>query len=410
MSDSSNVFIFGAGASYNAGIPLLGEFMEAMWRFPIKQRINGEMIVEKDHELFCEISQIKKQLGCFHTQADFDEWNIEDILSILSFNEMVGSKESKSNLPKFTNAIAKTIELTCKMKLRESGDQGVVSGTQCYYDFWVKMLKWREIEKRLPTIITFNYDLVFERALMNVLNDSYFGSTGLPFDGLRLKYHYGNFEEQSFKLNSYVYAKNKSGQKLRLSEQQRQRKLGKVSSHLGTILEEGYSSKPLNVDILKLHGSVNFPRAKKTKDTKELSLAMPVNDPLILPPIFNKMVRGNEIDSVWSKALNVLRNAKRVFFVGYSLPQTDIYMQYFLKSALGPNSDLHKVYVFDPVLFRDNDRSNQMRLRYSDCFSKQLNSRIEFNPDLNRMKDFDGDGGTFEHFVDLLGSEKSILF
>lgn len=106
--------------------------------------------------------------------------------------------------------------------------------------------------------------------------------------------------------------------------------------------------------------------------------------------------------------MNVLRNAKRVFFVGYSLPKTDIYMQYFLKAGLGPNSDLHKVYVFDPILFRDDDLATQMRQRYSDCFSGQLNKRIVFQPARRRNAKYFG--GTFEHFVDLLGTNSDILF
>ena len=82
--------------------------------------------------------------------------------------------------------------------------------------------------------------------------------------------------------------------------------------------------------------------------------------------------------------------------VGYSLPQTDIYMQYFLKSALGPNTDLNKIFVFDPVLYNDDVKSREMKDRYACCFSPQLQKRIIFQPDSDN---YQKDKGTIKYFV-----------
>ena len=69
--------------------------------------------------------------------------------------------------------------------------------------------------------------------------------------------------------------------------------------------------------------------------------------------------------TTWRKALNKLRNAKNVIFIGYSLPLTDIYMQYFLRAALGPNTDINRIFVFDPILCKNTSSSENMRNRFN---------------------------------------------
>jgi hypothetical protein len=107
------------------------------------------------------------------------------------------------------------------------------------------------------------------------------------------------------------------------------------------------------------------------------------------------------VETVWKGALEVLRQAKHIIIVGYSLPKTDIYMQYFLKAAVGPNSDLHKIIVFNPALFKDNNEAREMKSRYLECFSPQFSKRINFNPAHRYAGDSDL-RGTFDHFIQAL--------
>jgi hypothetical protein len=122
-----------------------------------------------------------------------------------------------------------------------------------------------------------------------------------------------------------------------------------------------------------------------------------VDDPLILPPVFNKM-NSSMINVVWKVALEVLRKAKNIIIVGYSLPKTDIYMQYFLKSAVGPNSSLQRIIVFDPVLFQEGERAKEMKIRYLECFSPQFSNRITFHPHFPEGTS----NGTFRQFIRML--------
>jgi len=84
------------------------------------------------------------------------------------------------------------------------------------------------------------------------------------------------------------------------------------------------------IEILKLHGSINFPR-EKIKQRIDYNIAKPLHNPYILPPIFNK-ISHDQPNKMWEVSLRRLEAAKNVIIVGYSLPTTDVYMQYFASS------------------------------------------------------------------------------
>ena len=108
--------------------------------------------------------------------------------------------------------------------------------------------------------------------------------------------------------------------------------------------------------------------------------------------------------------MNALRNAKNIVFVGDSLPDTDIYMQYFLRAGIGPNVNLNKIIVFNPVLFKPGEQNDAMRTRFGNCFSPQLQNRIDFNPPLNSAFLETGDVGKFKHFVRSITTDDGLFF
>jgi hypothetical protein len=76
------------------------------------------------------------------------------------------------------------------------------------------------------------------------------------------------------------------------------------------------------IPYLKLHGSLNWPTEAPGNHQFNLTEAVP--NPLIIPPVSNKMIQGH-MTRVWNRALEILRGAKNVIFVGYSFPETDTY-------------------------------------------------------------------------------------
>jgi hypothetical protein len=83
-------------------------------------------------------------------------------------------------------------------------------------------------------------------------------------------------------------------------------------------------------------------------------------------------------------------------------------MQYFLKSAVGPNSNLSRIIVFNPQLFGEPAQAEEMKQRYRECFSKPFHNRIVFNPKVPYSPY--AQSGTLRHFVTMLGSDASSLF
>jgi hypothetical protein len=391
------VILLGAGASHDAGIPLLGGFVDQMWEFSKRKTANGKPISAEDIEIFEEALSIRNELGTYHGRAYFDDRNIEDILSILSFNVLGGDKRAKAKQAAFNKAITRTIELACNVThsgVSRNGQNKVqLEGSPLYRQFWKSIFQWCAQHKSPPTILTFNYDLVLERSLLQVLIGTELarGGSQLPFDAISIDYHHEHAPTQNFKIKHARFSKS-------------------FQDHEnGSILEPvdgALSSSVVTLNLLKLHGSVNFPSSKMTAlAAKEYNIAAPCQNPNILPPIFNKL-STNAPSEIWKTGLTHLREAANLIIVGYSLPKTDIYMQYFLKAGLGPNIDLNKVVVFDPALWRDSSVGEGMKARYEDCFAPQIRGRICFRPEKRSERT---PGGTFENFVATLAHEPGFL-
>jgi len=399
---ADNVLLLGAGFSEAAGVPLMGQFVERMWEFAAGRVVPGNSFSPDDAKVFRNAMDVFAELDGFHGRAEFDDRNIEDVLSILSFNALSGVPGSTRNLTEINRAIARTIELTCEVKhpgLPTEGKYSVVKdGPTEYRSFWRQLFSCLSHGTGLPTIITTNYDLVLERSLFQALISTFFhpALNPLPFKQITLCYHNRNVDDVRYDVEYRRYTDWAAET---------------PESVTGTVLKTSktLSDENLDITILKLHGSLNFPRKKPgaTNDGEYFNPVALVDDPHILPPIFNK-VTGRSVEGIWREALKALRSAKRVTVMGYSLPRTDIYMQYFLKAALGPNLDLDRISLLDPVLYEDSERARDMEDRYCSCFSSQIQRRLFFRPS---ERDHYADEGKLPHLLMLLEHEpESILF
>lgn len=98
-----------------------------------------------------------------------------------------------------------------------------------------------------------------------------------------------------------------------------------IKTHIESFSSENNEE---TLSIYKLHGSV---------------------DGEIVPPTWAKGI-SRDMKSVWKGASKKLQEATQIRIVGYSLPITDSYFRYFLKSALLRNSRLKKIDIicYDP--------------------------------------------------------------
>lgn len=369
--NNRNVFIFGAGVSFDAGVPLLGGFVDCLLEIYLRSKSTAGKLTEEDKAIFREAVKVRETLDSYHGRAAFDDRNIEDILSILSSGANSGSRNEKEKFNAFVRAIARTIDLQCTVPSSQLNLADQDGGKGIYGKFWKAVIENATASGSVPVIVSLNYDLVLERSLIATICGTTWNAWDrpLPFDSLHLMYHCDSVGDRFYALKQVTFYRSHSGE----------------SVH-GYVLETTTSlgQRVLSVELLKLHGSLNFPRKRLAV---EQDIQQVCETPLLMPPVFVK-TGERSLSKVWSRALEALRSALDVVVCGYSLPVTDTYMQYFLKAALGPNQELRRISVFDPVLAAGGNASAEMKSRYSEVFSPQVRSRIHFDPQSGSTLDF----------------------
>lgn len=129
-----------------------------------------------------------------------------------------------------------------------------------------------------------------------------------------------------------------------------------------------------HIPVLKLHGSVNWVFRTRAKHPpadfvrKSRSLLLWTNKqippeadrlrsqgrdwyiwPLVVPPIYEKQgLIKNELEAVWNRAGDALRDATDVIFWGYSFPRADLHARYFFQAAAQANEALRQPVLINP--------------------------------------------------------------
>ena len=245
---TDNVFLFGAGFSRDAGIPLLGNFIESLVYLAAGRRTEPTSIGTDRLQILRDAVDVLKQLDIYHGRANFDDRNIEDVLSILSFNALAGDRNAKTWLRKLDEAIASVIEIRCDVRhegvpTNARDVQINTSGADVYREFWASLIEHRMSSREMPAIITLNYDLVLERSLLQTLIGTRFngGKAPLPFDGIQFDYGSGKITSEVFRIELCQWG-------------------DPFKPIHGTTLVRGGSPKRLEqIRLSKLHGSLNFP-------------------------------------------------------------------------------------------------------------------------------------------------------
>ena len=128
--------------------------------------------------------------------------------------------------------------------------------------------------------------------------------------------------------------------------------------------------------LLKLHGSINwyysatkektfeqiylFKGSKEERESKDLV-------PVIIPPVLDKtgFFEHSTIKSMWSEAKNRLKEAKKVYIIGYSIPQTDLTVKFMLQSYIPEDCEV-------TIVNKDEERKDYFRK----LFGKKLNEEF----------------------------------
>lgn len=318
-------YIVGAGFSRYANLPLMNDFY-----FHSKD-VYTKLSLESDKKAFQKVFQYFDEFSKVKHIMNADFYNIEELLSIIEMDAFING--NKVILKEYLTYLKRVIEISSPSIETPEGDYEIGNkiNTEIYTNFimavyGVKLTDLRSGNNyydRDPDndngIISLNYDTILEKCLrrLNKQNSFNLGEGYKSFD-----YEYGINEE----LVQYTYTNKPRYPKLKLA---------------------------------KIHGSINF-----IKD--EL--------PIIVPPTWNKTSNSN-MQSVWKLAHSILTNSDQIIFIGYSLPETDLYVKYLLISGIKNCYNLKNVTVICP------DDKGIIKGRYEKFFDiNYRNKAFDFIP------------------------------
>ena len=91
--------------------------------------------------------------------------------------------------------------------------------------------------------------------------------------------------------------------------------------------------------------------------------------PLIVPPSWDKAQFKEILGTIWNEAGREIKEAKRIFIIGYSLPETDLYFKYLLYTTLSFNKNDPEIYIVD---YREHEKVIR---KFKDIFTEQYFKR-----------------------------------
>jgi len=314
-----NVFILGAGASFDYDAPLMSNFIDKAEDLMYSNSF-------EDREKVARIFNLITDLQRVHAKSYMDLDNIETLFGFLEMGLVIKKlgkykedeiKELKDSLVYvIVNTLFKSIDL---IKVRENTG----------YKLLANYLKEIKTES---AIITFNYDVALDYELIQ---------KNIPFD---------------YCLNDTAMESNK-------------KKYCKLHGSLNWYTSENEEIRPTKFDenrkneVMPLGGS-----AKR----RIISYLPPDNKlPVIIPPTWNKSTYHGQIANVWHHAANALSTAKNIYIIGYSLPESDAFFKYLFSLGTLGESRIRRLWVFNP--------DEKVEANYNKMVGKGIENRFEFH-------------------------------
>jgi len=303
---------------------------------------------------FAVISHLQR----VHSKARLDHNNIEAVFSAVDLARTI--RKLPGTPPNEIDAALKSlvwlIVRTLEQRIRIDVPGGTLQGTSQYRKLAKLVTELRHREPTLSSaILTFNYDIAID----------------LSFLAEGVQYSYG------------------------LVEHEREIPLLKLHGSLNWGRTTAEPRTIIPYDLRKYREKYRIPWHRDNQSAPTYSpisqhamtelkkLGHNVEDePVLVPPTWSKGEYHRSIANVWSRAARELGQAKYIFVLGYSLPETDQFFR--LLFALGTEGDaiLNKIAIFDPtpgpVAKRFQETLGQAALDrfkdYSQTFEEGLNT------------------------------------
>ncbi len=341
MSDV--VFILGAGASKQCGVPLMADFLDVAKNLLLTDKVNDKK------EQFEKVFKAVGALQAAHSKAQLNLTNIESIFTALEMANLLqklpgfNAEDISEVIASLKEVIVRTIELTMEFPVRNS----YIKAPKPYDKFadLIEHLRHDAFPQQSSSIITFNYDIAIEVALLKVEMSPDYGieSSTNPNNSIPVYKLHGSLNWAIDKETNTIYPLPIDQYISSISKIQSKGSIGKIS--IGSQLKN-YFSKHHN------------------KEVRE--------EPLIVPPTWDKGIYYELLSKIWSRAASHLGEAKSIFIIGYSLPETDMFFRLlYALGTIGP-FPLEKIIVYNP------DDSGEVDRRFRGMLGPGAVERYEY--------------------------------
>jgi len=164
---SKTVFILGAGASRDSGAPLMNDFLDRARKLYANGEC-GERFREDFERVIGAISDLQK----IHSKSELDIYNIEEVFAAFEMAKLINKFPGDQIregvdidflLKSLKRVIYVTLDRSTPLITQNTSSLPLPSGS--YEKFAVLIKKIMKKELKIPTIITFNYDLAVDYAL-----------------------------------------------------------------------------------------------------------------------------------------------------------------------------------------------------------------------------------------------------
>lgn len=343
---SEIVFILGAGASREAGAPLMGDFIDKA------REIHRRGESDKFKDDFDRIFQAISSLQSVHSKSQLNIDNIESIFAAFEMGQLINrlpgmsNSDTESLFVSMKRVIYKTLEKAINFKGHK--DEIVAAPPDSYHSF-AKLLDNLNSEGKQSrcSIITFNYDLALDYAL-------YFTRQSVDYCMIQVN-------EQ----RRYIPLMKLHGS-LNWAECQ---KCGEIIPWDFDNFFQKFRFHP----FLKPSDSVRLDVPSKLSSCGIEHCGQYVqSEPFIIPPTWNKTMYHPRLSRVWSRAASELSNAENIFVIGYSLPESDYFFRQLYALGSVGSTIIRRFWVFNP------DTHDIVRPRFEKLIGYGIKSRFMF--------------------------------
>ena len=293
---TKSVFIFGAGSSRDEGLPLQNKLLHKYFSIRLNDQLRGDL--KQYFEDFYDIDFRDIDNACFPS--------FEEALGILELaiqkEEIFGPNYPSEKLQKLRKYLILSMGLAiqhCEGNFKFPHDQLIR-----------RLFRGDHFIQDEYSFISFNYDIILDKVLMKLSRKNIFVDYEIIFSN----------ENEKFTSDAF-----------------------------------GLWGSPLNkkkVTYLKPHGSLNwmqcpkcgsiYIKGNKKSDFFDQGYLQKIEQCkkdgcllnwIIEPPSYFKKYNNIYIQNIWKKAFDIISQANKIIFIGYSMPEADIWFKYLLKKS-----------------------------------------------------------------------------